>query len=103
MTFVLRKKIAPPPQPGPYPLPEPVPVPVPVPDVPAPAPTPEPELIVPAIEAPTPTVPAEAPAPIVRKRPRALPQTSDPMAISAVGELGMILGAAALRRKRRNR
>ena len=92
------------PQPGPYPLPEPVPVP----DVPAPAPapTPEPELIVPAIEAPTPTVPAEAPAPIVRKRPRALPQTSDPMAISAVGELGMIFGvaagslAAALRRKR---
>ena len=104
VTFVLRKKIAPPPQPGPYPLPEPVPVPVP--DVPAPAPTPEPELIVPAIEAPTPTVPAEAPAPIVRKRPRALPQTSDPMTISAVGELGMILGAAAgslaaaLRRKR---
>ena len=104
VTFVLRKKIAPPPQPGPYPLPEPVPVPVP--DVPAPAPTPEPELIVPAIEAPTPTVPAEAPAPIVRKRPRALPQTSDPMAISAVGELGMIFGvaagslAAALRRKR---
>lgn len=109
VTFVLRKKIAPPPQPGPYPLPEPVPVPVPVPDVPAPAPTPEPELIVPAIEAPTPTVPAEAPAPIVRKRPRALPQTSDPMAISAVGELGMIFGVAAgslaatLRRKRRNR
>ena len=107
VTFVLRKKIAPPPQPGPYPLPEPVPVPVP--DVPAPAPTPEPELIVPAIEAPTPTVPAEAPAPIVRKRPRALPQTSDPMAISAVGELGMIFGVAAgslaatLRRKRRNR
>ena len=106
VTFVLRKKIAPPPQPGPYPLPEPVPVPVPVPDVPAPAPTPEPKLIVPAIEAPTPTVPAEAPAPIVRKRPRALPQTSDPMAISAVGELGMIFGvaagslAAALRRKR---
>lgn len=107
VTFVLRKKIAPPPQPGPYPLPEPVPVPVP--EVPAPAPTPEPELIVPAIEAPTPTVPAEAPAPIVRKRPRALPQTSDPMAISAVGELGMIFGVAAgslaatLRRKRRNR
>ena len=107
VTFVLRKKIAPPPQPGPYPLPEPVPVPVP--DVPAPAPTPEPELIVPAIEAPTPTVPAEAPAPIVRKRPRALPQTSDPMTISAVGELGMIFGVAAgslaatLRRKRRNR
>ena len=99
VTFVLRKKIAPPPQPGPYPLPEPVPVP----DVPAPAPTPEPKLTVPAIEAPAPTVPAEAPAPIVRKRPRALPQTSDPMAISAVGELGMILGAAALRRKRRNR
>lgn len=104
VTFVLRKKIAPPPQPGPYPLPEPVSVPVP--EVPAPAPTPEPELIVPAIEAPTPTVPAEAPAPIVRKRPRALPQTSDPMAISAVGELGMIFGvaagslAAALRRKR---
>ncbi len=90
------------PQPGPYPLPEPVP------DVPAPAPAPapEPELIVPAIEAPAPTVPAEVPAPIVRKRPRALPQTSDPMTISAVGELGMILGAAAgslaaaLRRKR---
>ena len=101
VTFVLRKKIAPAPQPGPYPLPEPVPVP----DVPAPtpAPTPEPKLTVPAIEAPAPTVPAEAPAPIVRKRSRALPQTSDPMAISAVGELGMILGAAALRRKRRNR
>ena len=92
------------PQPGPYyPLPEPTPVP----DVPAPAPTPEPEHKVPAIEAPTPTVPAEAPAPIARKRPHTLPQTSDPMTISAVGELGMILGveaaslAAALRRKRR--
>ena len=102
VTFVLRKKIAPPPQPGPYPLPEPVPVP----DVPAPAPTPEPKLTVPVIEAPAPAAPADAPAPIVRKRPRALPQTSDPMAISTVGELGMILGAAAgslaaaLRRKR---
>ena len=93
------------PQPGPYPLPEPVP------DVPAPAPAPapEPEHKVPAIEAPAPTAPADAPAPIVRKRPRALPQTSDPMAISAVGELGIILGvaaaslAAALRRKRRTR
>ena len=102
VTFVLRKKIAPAPQPGPYPLPEPVPVP----DVPAPAPTPEPKLTVPVIEAPAPAAPADAPAPIVRKRPRALPQTSDPMAISTVGELGMILGAAAgslaaaLRRKR---
>ena len=92
------------PQPGPYPLPEPVPVP----DVPAPAPapSPEPEHKVPAIEAPTPAVPAEAPAPIARKRPHTLPQTGDPMAISAVGELGIILGvaaaslAAALRRKR---
>ncbi len=107
VTFVLRKKIAPPPQPGPYPLPEPVPVPVP--EVPALAATPEPERKVPVIEAPAPAAPADAPAPIVRKRPRALPQTSDPMAISAVGELGMIFGvaagslAAALRRKRRNR
>lgn len=107
VTFVLRKKIAPPPQPGPYPLPEPVPVPVP--EVPALAATPEPERKVPVIEAPAPAAPAEAPAPIVRKRPRALPQTSDPMAISAVGELGMIFGVAAgslaatLRRKRRNR
>ena len=104
VTFVLRKKIAPPPQPGPYPLPEPVPVPVP--EVPALAATPEPERKVPVIEAPAPAAPADAPAPIVRKRPRALPQTSDPMAISAVGELGTILGAAAgslaaaLRRKR---
>ena len=104
VTFVLRKKIAPPPQPGPYPLPEPVPVPVP--EVPALAATPEPERKVPVIEAPAPAAPADAPAPIVRKRPRALPQTSDPMAISAVGELGMIFGvaagslAAALRRKR---
>lgn len=107
VTFVLRKKIAPPPQPGPYPLPEPVPVPVP--EVPALAATPEPERKVPVIEAPAPAAPADAPAPIVRKRPRALPQTSDPMAISAVGELGMIFGVAAgslaatLRRKRRNR
>ena len=104
VTFVLRKKIAPPPQPGPYPLPEPVPVPVP--EVPALAATPEPERKVPVIEAPAPAAPADAPAPIVRKRPRALPQTSDPMAISAVGELDTILGAAAgslaaaLRRKR---
>lgn len=107
VTFVLRKKIAPAPQPGPYPLPEPVPVPAP--EVPTPAPTPAPEHKVPAIEAPAPTVPADAPAPVARKRPRALPQTSDPMASSAVGELGMIFGvaagslAAALRRKRRTR
>ena len=103
VTFVLRKKIAP--TPGPY---YPLPTPEPVPDVPAPAPapSPEPEHKVPAIEAPTPAVPAEAPAPIARKRPHTLPQTGDPMAISAVGELGMILGvaaaslAAALRRRR---
>ncbi len=102
-----KKKEPPTPTPGSYPLPEPVPVPVP--EVPALAATPEPERKVPVIEAPAPAAPADAPAPIVRKRPRALPQTSDPMAISAVGELDTILGAAAgslaaaLRRKRRNR
>ena len=108
VTFVLRKKIAPAPQPGPYPLPEPAPTPVP--DVPTPAPTPEPEHKVPAIEAPVPAVPATPVTPAsAPKHTRTLPQTSDPMTISAVGELGMILGAAAgslaaaLRRKRRNR
>ena len=79
------------PTPGPYyPLPEPVPVP----DVPAPAPAPEPKLTVPAIEAPTPAVPAEVPAPIVRKRPRALPQTSDPTLLSSLAALPTALGAA---------
>ena len=78
------------PTPGPYyPLPEPVPVP----DVPAPAPAPEPKLTVPAIEAPTPAVPAEVPAPIVRKRPRALPQTSDPTLLSSLAALPVALGA----------
>ena len=77
---------------------------------PVPAPAPVPEHKVPALEAPapkTPAAPAEAPAPLMRKHVRTLPQTGDPMAISAVGELGMMLGilsaslAATLRRKRR--
>ena len=102
------------PEPEPAPAPTPYPLPVPVPDVPAPvpapAPVPEPEHKVPALEAPAPkapTAPAEAPVPVVRKHARALPQTGDPMAISAVGELGMMAGvlvaslAATLRRKRR--
>ena len=102
------------PEPEPAPAPTPYPLPVPVPEVPAPvpapAPVPEPEHKVPALEAPAPkapTAPAEAPVPVVRKHARALPQTGDPMAISAVGELGMMAGvlvaslAATLRRKRR--
>lgn len=104
VTFVLKKKPTPAPTPTPYPLP--------VPEVPAPtpAPAPAPEHKVPALEAPapkTPAAPAEAPAPLMRKHARTLPQTGDPMAISAVGELGMMLGilsaslAATLRRKRR--
>lgn len=104
VTFVLKKKPAPVPVPAPYPLPEP--------EVPAPtpAPAPVPEHKVPALEAPapkTPAAPAEAPAPLMRKHARTLPQTGDPMAISAVGELGMMAGivvaslAATLRRKRR--
>lgn len=104
VTFVLKKKPTPAPTPTPYPLP--------VPEVPAPvpAPAPVPEHKVPALEAPapkTPAAPAEAPAPLMRKHARTLPQTGDPMAISAVGELGMMLGilsaslAATLRRKRR--
>ncbi len=104
VTFVLKKKPTPAPTPTPYPLPVPeVPTPV-------PAPAPVPEHKVPALEAPAPkapAVPAEAPAPLMRKHARTLPQTGDPMAISAVGELGMMLGilsaslAATLRRKRR--
>ena len=104
VTFVLKKKPTPTPTPTPYPLS--------VPEVPAPvpAPAPVPEHKVPALEAPapkTPAAPAEAPAPLMRKHARTLPQTGDPMAISAVGELGMMLGilsaslAATLRRKRR--
>ena len=104
VTFVLKKKPTPAPTPTPYPLP--------VPEVPAPtpAPAPAPEHNVPTLEVPapkTPAAPAEAPAPLMRKHARTLPQTGDPMAISAVGELGMMLGilsaslAATLRRKRR--
>ena len=100
------------PKPKPEPAPAPTPYPLPVPEVPAPtpAPAPVPEHKVPAPEAPapkTPAAPAEAPAPLMRKHARTLPQTGDPMAISAVGELGMMLGilsaslAATLRRKRR--
>ena len=100
------------PKPEPAPAPTPYPLPVPVPEVPAPtpAPAPAPEHKVPALETPapkTPATPAEAPVPVVRKHARALPQTGDPMAISAVGELGMMAGivvaslAATLRRKRR--
>lgn len=100
------------PKPEPAPAPTPYPLPVPVPEVPAPtpAPAPVPEHKVPALEAPAPkapAAPAEAPAPVARKHARTLPQTGDPMAISAVGELGMMLGvlsaslAATLRRKRR--
>ena len=102
------------PEPEPAPAPTPYPLPVPVPEVPAPtpapAPVPEPEHKVPALEAPAPeapAAPAEAPAPVARKHARALPQTGDPMAISAVGEFGMMLGilsaslTATLHRKRR--
>ena len=100
------------PTPNPAPAPTPYPLPVPVPEVPAPtpAPAPVPDHKVPAPEAPapkTPAAPAEAPVPVVRKHVRTLPQTGDPMAISAVGEFGMMLGilsaslAATLRRKRR--
>ena len=94
------------PAPGPYPLPEPAPAPevpaptpapAPAPEVPAPMPTPAPEV---------PATPAAAPTP-ARKHARVLPQTGDPMAVSSVGELGMMAGivvaslAATLRRKRR--
>ena len=100
------------PEPEPAPAPTPYPLPVPVPEVPAPtpAPAPAPEHKVPALETPapkTPATPAEAPVPVVRKHARALPQTGDPMAISAVGEFGMMAGivvaslAVTLRRKRR--
>ena len=100
------------PEPAPTPTPTPYPLPAPVPEVPAPtpAPPPVPEHKVPALETPapkTPATPAEAPVPVVRKHARALPQTGDPMAISAVGELGMMAGivvaslAVTLRRKRR--
>ena len=100
------------PTPNPAPAPTPYPLPVPVPEVPAPtpAPAPAPEHKVPALEAPAPkapTAPAEAPEPITQKHARMLPQTGDPMAISAVGEFGMMAGivvaslAATLRRKRR--
>lgn len=91
-----KKKEPPTPTPAPQPGPYPLPAPAPVPDVPTPAPTPEPEHKVPAIEAPVPAVPATPVTPAsAPKHTRALPQTSDPMTISAVGELGMILGAAA--------
>ena len=97
VTFVLKKKPAPAPVPAPYPLPEPVPTPAP--EVPAKTPAPA----VPAPEVPAiPAVPAPA-----RKHARVLPQTGDPMAVSSVGELGMMAGivvaslAATLRRKRR--
>ena len=104
VTFVLKKKPTPAPTPTPYPLP--------VPEVPAltPAPAPAPEHKVPALEAPAskaPAAPASTPASVMRKHARMLPQTGDPMAISAVGELGIMLGilsaslAATLRRKRR--
>ena len=100
------------PEPEPAPAPTPYPLPVPVPEAPAPVPVPAPvpEHKVPALETPAPkapAAPAEAPAPVARKHVRALPQTGDPMAISAVGELGMMAGivvaslAATLRRKRR--
>ncbi len=100
------------PEPTPNPAPAPTPYPLPVPEVPAPtpAPAPVPEHKVPALEVPAPkapAAPAEAPAPVARKHARMLPQTGDPMAISAVGELGMMAGilsaslAAILRCKRR--
>ena len=104
--------VKPKPKPEPAPAPTPYPLPVPVPEVPAPTPAPAsvPEHKVPALEVPAPkapAAPAEAPAPVARKHARMLPQTGDPMAISAVGELGMTAGivvaslAATLRRKRR--
>ena len=100
------------PEPEPAPAPTPYPLPVPVPEVPAPtpAPAPVPEHKVPALEVPAPkapAAPAETLAPAARKHARVLPQTGDPMAVSSVGELGMIAGvllgslATMLRRKRR--
>lgn len=90
-------KPEPKPEPEPAPAPTPYPLPVPVPEAPAPAPAPAPvpEHKVPALETPAPkapAAPAEAPAPVARKHVRALPQTGDPMAISAVGEFGMMAG-----------